>query len=225
MARALEGSGLAVYAVELPGHDVAAGSEPFAPIARVAEDVVAEITGLGATRVMLWAHSSGAALGIETARRLQERDVAVERVFLGAQLLGDASDRWANVTELTGRNDSEIAAALTVAGGYTELGDLDTQRAEHVGSAYRHDCVSAHGYFADALERPPAIRLVAPVAVVVAADDASTAGFESRYRDWQLFFEHVELHELASGGHYFLRTRPADAAQIVREATEPSVPR
>ncbi len=35
MAQALRGSGLAVYAVELPGHDLAATSEPFAPMERV----------------------------------------------------------------------------------------------------------------------------------------------------------------------------------------------
>ena len=34
MAGALRGSGLAVYAVELPGHDMAAEREPFAPMAR-----------------------------------------------------------------------------------------------------------------------------------------------------------------------------------------------
>jgi surfactin synthase thioesterase subunit len=47
MAHALRGSGLAVYAVELPGHDVTAESEPFAPMERVVEQVVAEITGRG----------------------------------------------------------------------------------------------------------------------------------------------------------------------------------
>jgi hypothetical protein len=41
MAHALRSSGIAVYAVELPGHDVAAGSEPFAPMERVVEQVVA----------------------------------------------------------------------------------------------------------------------------------------------------------------------------------------
>ena len=40
----------------------------------------------------------------------------------------------------------------------------------------------------------------------------------SGYRDWQLLAEHVELHELADGGHYFLRTRPAEAAQAVLRA-------
>ncbi|MFF3454906.1 amino acid adenylation domain-containing protein, partial [Streptomyces sp. NPDC002730] len=175
LARALPTGGLAVYAVELPGHDVAAESEPFAPIAEVVEQVIAEITRRGLTRILLWGHSSGTALAVETARQLQERGVDVQRVFLGAQLLGDATDRRAAITELTGRSDAEIAAALGTDSGYTELGELDAQRAEHVGAAYRHDCVSAHRYFADALDAPPRVKLSAPVTVVIAADDPSTA--------------------------------------------------
>ena len=88
MAQALRGSGLAVYAVELPGHDLAATSEPFAPMERVVEQVVAEITALGLKEVLLWGHSSGTALAVETARRLQRTGINVPRVFLGAQLLG-----------------------------------------------------------------------------------------------------------------------------------------
>jgi hypothetical protein len=91
MARALRGSGLAVYAVELPGHDVAANREPFAPMDQVVDRVVAEITARGLTAVLLWGHSSGAAFAVETARRLQDRGVEVQRVFLAAQLLGDAA--------------------------------------------------------------------------------------------------------------------------------------
>ena len=44
LAPALRGSGLAVYAVELPGHDVAATGESFAPMEHVVAQVVAEIT-------------------------------------------------------------------------------------------------------------------------------------------------------------------------------------
>ena len=52
MARALRGRGLAVYAVELPGHDLglsdAAGeSEPFVQVGQVVEQVVAEIARRG----------------------------------------------------------------------------------------------------------------------------------------------------------------------------------
>ncbi|MFF8918554.1 amino acid adenylation domain-containing protein [Streptomyces sp. NPDC015032] len=220
MARALPDGGPAVYAVELPGHDMAADSEPLAPMTQVVEQVVDEITGRGLTRVLLWGHSSGTALALETARRLRERGVDVQRVFLGAQLLGDADDRRATVTELTGRSNAEIAASLSTHGGCTSLDELGAQHAEHVGAAYRHDCVSAHHYFADALEHPPAQKLSAPVTVVVAADDPSTAEYPRRYRDWQLLAEQVDLHELADGGHYFLRTRPAEAAKAVLHAAE-----
>jgi amino acid adenylation domain-containing protein len=216
LAGALRGSGLAVYAVELPGHDVAAEGEPFAPMSQVIEQVVAEISSRGLTRVLLWGHSSGTPLAVETARKLEELGVDVPLVFLAAHLPGDASERGAAAGELEGRGAAEIAAELSSDSGYTELGELDTQRAEHVGAAYRHDCISAHRYFADA---PPATKLSAPVTVVVAADDPATAGYETGHRDWQLLAERVDLHELADGGHYFLRTRPTEAAQPVWRAS------
>ncbi|MEU5375607.1 amino acid adenylation domain-containing protein [Streptomyces sp. NPDC005968] len=220
MAGALAAGGPAVYAVDLPGHDPAARDEQFAPLAQVAEQVVAEITGRGLTRVMLWGHSSGAATAVETARRLERQGVAVQRVFLAAQLPGTAGDRRAAVDKLTGLTNAEIAAKLTADSGYTELGELSASHAEHVGAAYRHDCAAAHHYFADALEAPPTWKLSAPITVVIAADDPNTTGFRDRYRDWQLLAEHVDLHELADGGHYFLRTRPVQAARAVLGAAE-----
>jgi surfactin synthase thioesterase subunit len=220
MAQALRGSGLAMYAVELPGHDVAAASESFAPMERVVEQVVAEITARGLKEVLLWGHSSGAALAVETAKRLQRTGTNVRRVFLGAQLLGTAPDRRAAVAEIGERSNGEISARLSADSGYTELGELDAERAEHVGAAYRHDYVSANRYFADVLDNPPSERLAAPVTVVVAADDAATPGFRVRHRDWKLLAQDVELHELADGGHYFVRTQPAEAAQAVLGAAK-----
>ena len=62
--------------------------------------------------------------------------------------------------------------------------------------------------------------LSAPVTVVVATDDPSTADARDRHRDWQLLAEHVDLHELEAGGHYFLRTRPTEAAHAVLTAAD-----
>ncbi len=220
MAKALRDSGLAVYAVELPGHDVAAESEPFEPMAQVVEQVVDEITRRGLAPVLLWGHSSGSAFALETARRLQERGVDVQRVFVAAQLLGDAADRRAAITELTDRGTTEIAAGLRADGGYTETGELDVGGDEQIGAAYRHDCVSAHRYFADLLDTPPAVRLSAPVTVVVATDDPYTAESARRHGEWHLLAEHVDTYEIRDGGHYFLRTRPTEAAQAVVRTTE-----
>lgn len=220
MASALAGSGLAVYAAELPGHDLAAAGEEFAPLEQVAERAVSEILARGLTQVMLWGHSSGAAPAVETARRLEERGVRVVRVFLGAQLPGTAAGRTAAAAQLARCGNAEIAARLSADSGYTELGELNADHAEHIGAAYRHDCVSAHRYFAAALENPPAVRLAAPVTVVVAADDPHTAGYGAHHRDWKFLAGQVELHELADGGHYFPRTRPDGAARAVLDAAE-----
>ena len=220
MASALRGSGLAVYAVELPGHDLAASSEPYAPLTQVVDQTAAEISQRGLTRVLLWGHSSGTAFAVATARKLQEHGVHVERLFLAAQLPGDARDRRAAMTELTGRASADIAAGLVADSGFAALGQLDAKRTEQLGAAYRHDCVSAHRYIADALDNPQSSGLSAPVTVVVAADDPYTADFADRYGDWQIVAEHVDLHALSDGGHYFLRTRPAEAAQAVLSASE-----
>ncbi len=80
--------------------------------------------------------------------------------------------------------------------------------------------MSAHHYFADELDSTPANKQSAPVTVVFAADDPSAAEYPRRYRDWQLLAEQVDLHELADGGHYFLRTRPSEAAEAVLRAAD-----
>ncbi|MBO0837880.1 MAG: alpha/beta fold hydrolase, partial [Actinobacteria bacterium] len=214
LASALKDCGLAVYAVELPGHDLT-DSEPFAPVEQVSERLAAEITLRGLTRIMLWGHSSGTALAVATARQLQDRGADVAHIFLGAQLAGDAASRDAAVAELTARTDAEIAIKLVADTGYTGLGDLERQRAERVAAAYRHDCVCAHRYFADALVKAPPVKLSAPVTVVVADDDPITAESAARYRDWQFLAEHVSLHQLSDGGHYFPRTRSAQTAQAI----------
>jgi pimeloyl-ACP methyl ester carboxylesterase len=63
-------------------------------------------------------------------------------------------------------------------------------------------------------------KLSAPVTVVVAADDSITSAFQRRYRDWELLVEHVELHEIPDGGHYFVRTQPTQAAHAVLGAAK-----
>ncbi|GHE02803.1 non-ribosomal peptide synthetase [Streptomyces alanosinicus] len=221
LAGALAAGGVAVLAVDLPGHQLSARPEPFASIEQVAEQVAAEIAARGLSEVMLWGHSSGAAPAVETARRLERQGVRVTRVFLGAQLLGTAADRLAAVDELTSRSDAEIAAQLAADDGFAELAELTARHAEHIGAAYRHDCAGAHRYFSEALGSPPPVKLSAAVSVVLAADDPHTGGHAHRHRDWLLLAEHVDLLELADGGHHFLRTRPAEAARAVLSAVVP----
>ena len=193
MAGALRGSGLAVFAVELPGHDLAAEREPFASIGQVVAQVVAELgPQRGLTRVLLWGHSSGTALAVAAARALHERGVDGAAAVPGrpaAARRGPPARRDRRAGRAERRRDRRPARRRR---RLHRLGELDAQRAEHVGAAYRHDCVSAHRYFADLLDAPAAPAAV-PVTVVVAADDPSTAEFAHRHREWQLVAEHVDL--------------------------------
>jgi amino acid adenylation domain-containing protein len=215
MAKVIGEHGIAVYAVELPGHDLTERREPFLPLEQVVGRVVREIADLATGPVQLWGHSSGVAFALATAVELDRRGTPAQRVFLAAQLPGDAAGRLAAADELAARDTAEIAAGLAGDRGYPALAELDEQRADHVGGAYRHDGVCAHRYVAAALADPGAARISAPVTVVVAADDPITAGFTDRHRAWQALAERVDLHTLPDGGHYFLRTRPAETAQVV----------
>ncbi|WP_274918227.1 non-ribosomal peptide synthetase [Streptomyces sp. WZ-12] len=221
VARHLQAGGLAVHAVELPGHDLAVNQEPFAPLERVVEQVVAEITQRGLTEVLLWGHSSGTAFALATAQLLQARQAPAQRVFLSAQLPGEAPDRYAAASALAAQSDEEIAKELSADSGYGTLGDLDRQRATRAASAYRHDALCAHRYFAGALDRPPTARLTTPLTVIVADDDPITADAAHRHLQWRTLADHVDLHQLPDGGHYFPRTRPAETAQAVLRAVHP----
>ncbi|HSK58560.1 MAG TPA: alpha/beta fold hydrolase [Actinomycetospora sp.] len=221
LAAGLRGTGLAVHAVELPGHDPTVDDEPFVPLAEVADRVAGEIVERALPDVLLWGHSAGAAVALAVARRLEARGVPPRRVVLGAQLLGTAAARRRDAAELDARSDAEVAVRL--AGPYDVGGvmaELDPRRVERSAAAYRHDCQLAHAFLVDVLEHPPAARLATPVTVVVAADDPSTTGFVEHYRDWELVAGDVTLHVLDQGGHHFLRTRPVDAARAVLHAAD-----
>ena len=101
MASALRGQrGWRSYAVELPGHDLAAESEPFAPLAQVVDQVVDEITERGLTRVCSGATPPAPRSPWRQPGGCRSAGWRSLRVFLAAQLLGNAADRRAAIAEL-----------------------------------------------------------------------------------------------------------------------------
>ncbi|MFR9805891.1 non-ribosomal peptide synthetase [Pseudonocardia sp. RS010] len=207
-------AGLTVYGVEPPGHDPSA-TEKFASLAEIVERVAGEVTARGLTSVLLWGHSSGTAFAVAAARELDRRGVRVEQVVLSSQQLGDPTTRRNGIVELSGRSDAALVDRLRETGMYPELDQLDPEGAQRVAAAYRHDCIEAHRYLADAATS--GLTITAPVLIVRAADDPSTAD-ETRRRDWEALAAVVQTRELDGGGHHFLRSRPREAASVVLDA-------
>ncbi|MFI5800321.1 amino acid adenylation domain-containing protein [Streptomyces sp. NPDC051677] len=216
LAAELKDSGLAVYGVELPGHDLTVEREPFASLEQTAKAVVSEIGRRAVGAVSLWGHSSGAALAVVTARLLEEQGHELRAVLIGGQLVGTPEGRRRFSAGIEALTRLEIAARLSGANGYTELSGTDPERAELVGAAYRHDVLEANAFFSDAVENPPAVLVEAPLTVVVAADDLATQGHGSGLDAWRRIARTVEVRELPDGGHHFFRTRPAQTAAVVR---------
>ncbi|WP_369359708.1 amino acid adenylation domain-containing protein [Streptomyces sp. cg2] len=218
LAKELEGDGIAVYGVELPGHDLVGDDEPPADVAEVARRVRDEVQGRIASPVMLWGHCAGAAAALETARLLEEAGRAPDRVFIGALLLEDTEALRREMAEVEAADNKALLDQLRADSAYVELDGLKPERADLVGSAYRHDVLTANQFLIDVREVPRAHRIDAPVDVVVADDDPSTAGAADRHLAWKAVSDTVALHELARGGHYFVGSRPGEAAALVRAA-------
>jgi amino acid adenylation domain-containing protein len=218
LAAELEGDGIAVLGVEPPGHDFAGAAEPLRDIPWLARRVGQEIRDHLATPVLVWGHCAGAAPALATARLLQEAGRPVARVFLGGALLPDADALRAESAEVAAAGNAELLGRLRADSAYVELDAFQPERAEVAGRAYRHDVLTANRHLLRLRQDAGPYRLDAPIEAVVARDDATTALAAERYGDWKAVSDRVSLRELDQGGHYFVTTCPADAAEAVRAA-------
>jgi amino acid adenylation domain-containing protein len=216
LARELTGAGIAVYGAELPGHDVARADEPLADVAEVARRARAELAG-AAGPILLWGHCAGAAYALELAWLLEADGRPPAGIFIGALLLDPPHTLRREIDEVSALTDREVTVRLHQDTAYIELDLLKSERAELVGRAFRHDVSSTNEYLIGT-QQEPAERLHTPVHVILAADDPTTAGRDGRHRSWARIADTVEGYLLDEGGHYFVRSRPADVAAIVAAA-------
>ncbi|MEU7740484.1 amino acid adenylation domain-containing protein [Nonomuraea sp. NPDC049158] len=219
LATALDkaGADLAVYGVELPGHDPGRPDEPFLSIEEAARRVAEEIRGLAERPVLLWGHCVGSALAVETARLMEAGGNAPLHVFVAGKLLHDARTTRESMERVDAMTDEDIVRWLVEATGYSGLDVLTPAQAAFVTRTFRHDSGSANGYLLAAAERGPVARLRAPLTVVHASDDPLTPDHRRRYADWSLFSDRPRLAELGPFGHYFCRTAPDAVATLLRE--------
>lgn len=222
LAGELAREGIEVLAAELPGHDFAGTAGRLQDVPALAARACAEIRELPYVPVLLWGHCAGTALAVETARLLEKEGRAAERVFLGAHALAGAEDLRGESAELTRTSRRTVLGRLRAGRAYIELDALKPERAEAVDRAYRHDVLTANLHLIGVREDAAAHRLRTPVEVVVARDDPATAHPGSPYLGWEAVSCHLALHELEGGGHYFVGTRPARTAAIVRASCGPA---
>ncbi|GIH95232.1 amino acid adenylation domain-containing protein [Planobispora siamensis] len=210
-------AGHSLFAASLPGHELGVEEDvlPFHEAARrLAEEIMARVGG----PVALYGHCVGSALTAETARRLEAAGRRVEAVYMGGSFPFATPRKGVN--GLIGRvlrserldNNTSHANWLRAMGA--DLQDLEPEQVDHIITTMRVDARAGEEYFSDLVEDDaPSLR--APVVSVVGDRDALTEYYQERYRDWHAVSATTGLVVMAEAGHYFLRYRARELAQIL----------
>ncbi|MYS82707.1 non-ribosomal peptide synthetase/MFS transporter [Embleya scabrispora] len=225
-------AGHSLYSVAIPGHDLSMPEAPR-PIEEVARECADEILARVEGPLALYGHCGvGSALTAQIAHLLEESGRRLEAVYLGAifpfarpegGMLG-ALSRFAGLERL--RGDRVHLNWLTSMGA--DLGDLDEEQVTFIIRNMRKDGRTSEEYFTRRMAegmRP----LAAPVISVIGERDPSTEFYQERYREWHFMADATALVVIDEAGHYFLRYRADELAEIVtatheamaRERTEP----
>ena len=202
LARAAARDDVAVWAVELPGHDIARPDEKLCHIGDLARRLSEEIVDRVDEPVILWGHGAGTALAHATACRLQSAGAALRHIVLAAGA-GEPADRA-----------DDVGTWLREAGALTEVDHARPIRGEIIERAFRHDVDQAEAYYRDA-ERRPVVVPTTVVAVPRAPGEREVAA------ELTGMFPLARLVPLDGVDRYFVRGHAADAAALVRDCLSP----
>ncbi|MBB5873909.1 amino acid adenylation domain-containing protein [Allocatelliglobosispora scoriae] len=212
-------AGHRLLSVAVPGHDIGLAEE-HQPLGEVAARCVEEILERVAGPLVLYGHCGpGGALTVELAQRLERAGRVVDAVYLGGVFPfavpdGKILGPLARLTRLERfRNDRVHANWLRVLGA--DLDGLDEQQVQFLVRTMRTDAQLAESYFTELLHSGAA-PIQAPIISVVGERDPSTEFYAERFAEWGfLTTAPTAVVVLDEAGHYFLRYRAEELAEIV----------
>ncbi|MFF5232190.1 amino acid adenylation domain-containing protein [Dactylosporangium sp. NPDC000521] len=211
-------AGHALWSVAIPGHDVGLTEERL-PFEELADRVAAEIQERVSGPIALYGHCGvGSALIVAVARRLENAGRDLEAVYIGAQFpfarprsrVLSALSRFAALEPLLGNRVYENW--LTSMGA--DVADLDDTQKQFIIGNMRRDSVAAEEYFTATLDGGDA-RLRAPIVSVMGTRDPAADFYQERFKEWLLVSDRVALVLLEEAGHFFLKYRAKELADIV----------
>ncbi|WP_034260597.1 non-ribosomal peptide synthetase/MFS transporter [Actinospica robiniae] len=207
----------ALYSIAVPGHEL---GEQARPIPEVAADCVREILAHVQGPLVLYGHCGlGVMLTVEIARLLQEAGRLIEAVYLGgifpfARTRGPVARLAARMSIWRDglRSDRWMVNALAAAG--LDVEEIDPEQLALIVRNRRDGTREAEAYFGTVFTDPP-LTLDAPVIAVIGERDPAGEFYQERYREWLGISATAGLVVLDEAGHFFLRYRAGELAEIV----------
>ncbi|BCJ37378.1 hypothetical protein Athai_48810 [Actinocatenispora thailandica] len=212
-------AGNALYALAIPGHDVGLDQDSM-PFDDLVAACVAEIRSRITGPLVLYGHCGvGGALTVALARALTAAGRPLTAVYIGAifpfaQPRGvlRTLSRVAAMDRLSAdRNHENWLKSMGVS-----MDDLDAEQARRIIRNMRRDSRSAEEYFTSLLDTDGDLGSIgAPVIAVVGDQDPATEFHAERYTEWQFLTDTTAAVVLDQAGHFFLKYRAAELAEIV----------
>ncbi|PTA47254.1 non-ribosomal peptide synthetase/MFS transporter [Micromonospora sp. RP3T] len=211
-------AGYGLWSLAIPGHDVGLTEDalPFDELTtRVADEIVERVEG----PIALYGHCGvGSAIVAEVARKVEAAGRDLAAVYIGAMFpfarpKGPFAAARNRLEQL--RSNKHYASWLKSMGVDTD--ELDPEQADRIISNMRADSRASEEYFTRLLDRQ-ATKLRAPIISVVGSEDPVTDYYRERYAEWQFLSDTLGLVVLDQAGHFFLKYRAEELAEIVTRA-------
>ncbi|MFI6330021.1 amino acid adenylation domain-containing protein [Micromonospora chersina] len=208
-------AGHALWSLAIPGHDVGLSEDalPFDELTtRVADEILERVEG----PLALYGHCGvGSAIVAEVARKVEAAGRDLDAVYIGAMFpfarpkgfFAAARNRLEQL-----RSNKHYASWLKSMGVDTD--ELDPEQADRIISNMRADSRASEEYFTRLLDQR-ATKLRAPIISVVGSEDPVTDYYRERYAEWQFLSDTLGLVVLDQAGHFFLKYRAEELAEIV----------
>ncbi|MEU5940240.1 amino acid adenylation domain-containing protein [Micromonospora sp. NPDC047548] len=219
-------SGVSLYALERPGHDLNRPDEPLLGMDELVDRCVAEVVEGISGPVAVYGHCVGGAIAVELGRRLEAAGVELTGVVIGAHFpaprLPGRLFAWLRRCFPLERWTSKRRAleGLRALGFFTEV--FDEHEKDFVMRVVLADSTIGEDYYTDVYANGLPRKLSAPIACVVGSGDRATELFQERHLEWKFFSDRVSLKVIEGAGHYFAKHQPDELASIIQATCGPT---
>lgn len=209
-----------VYSVSLPGHRFEGGEQDFADIGVVADRILSEVRAnpqFLESKIIVYAHCVGTALGLKLVRRLENENYRVLGFAAGAAF----PERWLHVYPAEYDpwrhvSDDRIYKYLIKVG--LPLSDMRAETRDEIMKAFRFDVREYYKYLKTVREegRRP---VRSPILAIVGEWDPMTKRYRQKHKEWRRYTHgKISLLTVTNAKHYFIKTHAdAVAHQIVEK--------
>ncbi len=208
-----------VYSVNLPRHDFDTGEKVYVDIETVADKILNEVRSnnkIANSKIIIYAHCVGNALGLKLLRRLENENFNVLCLFAGAifpprwiKFFPKEYDPWKRL-----KDDSVLNYLLKVG---LPAGDINEESKADLMSAFRFDVQEYYRYIKalDTYNRNP---VESPIISVVGDNDQMVKGYQRKYKNFGRYtYGKTSLMVINDAQHYFVKTHADQLSRMIRE--------